>query len=139
VSILVSRSCNVINEASILLLCIYHLDSHKRAGAADRYLERVRNEDFLQLWRAFVKEDNEKRERRKRERGRIRATTTASSRSNDQSSAQRQVSRYIKELTMAQESKLRLCLSRLKETGELDPSTPEESSREGSDVGFSDE
>lgn len=133
-SILISRSCNIINEASILLLCIYHLDSNKSAGAADQYLERVGNEDFLRLWRAFVKEDKEKRDKRRRERGGVRPTMTGSNRNNDQSSAQRQVSRYIKELTMAQESKLRACLNRFRETGELDPSTFEGSSGEGSDV-----
>lgn len=122
-SILISRSCNVINEASILLMCTYHLDSDhldsgKRKGTADQYLEHVGNEDFLQHWRAFVKEDEEKRGRRRRNR----------------SSAQRQVFRYIRELTKEQESKLRACLDRFRETGELDPSMSEGSSGEGSDV-----
>ena len=133
VSLLISRSCNVINEASIILLCIKHLDSHTGADAAERYLERVGNGDLLQDWQAFVVEDQRRREERRGERGGRRATTTRN-RNNYQSSAQRQVSRYMEGLTKAQESKLRACLARFRETGELDSSTPEESSGEGSGV-----
>ncbi|KAH8586062.1 hypothetical protein B0O99DRAFT_695852 [Bisporella sp. PMI_857] len=133
-SILISRSCNVINEAIILFSCINHLDSDKSAGAADRYLENFGNKDFFQLWRAFIKEDKKKRNKRRKERRGVCAITAWLNWNSVQSSERRQVSRYIKKLMIAQESKLQACLDRFREAGELDPSTLERSGGELSDV-----
>jgi hypothetical protein len=114
----------------MLLLCNYYLDTHKSDRAAEQYLARVGNEDSLERWRKFVKKDIRQREERRRQRGRVCSIMLGPRRNSGQSSAQRQVSRYIDEFTSKQEARLRACLN----TGDLGADTSDGSSGEGSDA-----
>ena len=130
VGILISRSCNVINETHMLLRCIYYLDSRNSDGNARRYLGNVGNEDIIKRWNEFVDEDSEitrheteqKEKEKKKKKKNMRSPTAA----------QKQVFRYIQEFTKEQESHLRDCLVRVMNNEDMDSS--ERSSSEESDA-----
>jgi len=138
VTILISQACNIVNEASLVLACICHLQSH-RTDNGDSYLKKAADEEFLKGWNRFVKRDRDAlslRQQRTQSRQEPHAATKEPTQRSGWSKAQKQVYRYLKEVTREKESELRTSMERLRRTGTLDPAMSDESSVEGYDSDF---
>lgn len=129
VIILLSRSCNVINETTLLVMCIYYLDQYRDdPDATQRYIQSIRNEDMLERWKLFLaNQENKKKQKietsehaKKQGSADVKHARKQIPADKKLFPAQRQVSRYIKALTRDKEHELRACLSRLRNGDELD-------------------
>lgn len=113
VAVLLMRSCNAVNVASILADCIDHYDFSQ---TAEQYLKQAGNEEVIQDWKKFVQQ----------ERSDGVSIVNAKSR-------KRQFSRFLKVSTERHETELRATLEQLKSTGRLDPPSSSGSSGEETD------
>lgn len=125
VAILISRCCNVLNEATVFLGCLRYLDNNLDNDAARGYIVAVGDEDLVHDWDIFVaKEEAVRLERNQQPNPEPISVTTLDGRPTDrQYPSQRQVSRFLKRRLKGQRAKLQSHLATFRATGQIDSST----------------